>query len=257
MAAITYYISSVKNELFKLKRTFAFWLTLLASFFIPGLLFVVTLFKHKNFIPKDDSNPWDMIMQIETSIIVTVLMPFFIILVTSLIMQVEHRSGGFKDLFSLPVPKWSIYYGKLTVVLATVLLTYLLFSIFLLTGGYISGLLFPDLNYTSFSPDYFKLFKTLGVSFVALSGVIGLQFWLSFRVKNFIVPLGIGMVLVITGLVIGNYPNDAVYFPYAYNMITLPYINGEIEGMFLWYALGFFTLTTTVGFIDISRKNVK
>ena len=65
MTAITYYISSVKNELFKLKRTFAFWLILLASFFIPGLIFVVTLFKHKNFIPKDDSNPWDLIMTIE------------------------------------------------------------------------------------------------------------------------------------------------------------------------------------------------
>ena len=257
MSAITYYRLSVKNELYKLKRTFAFWLTLLASFFVPALLFIVTLFKHKNFIPKGDANPWDMIMQIETSIIVTVLIPFFILLVTSLIMQLEHRSGGLKDLFSLPVPKWSIYYGKLTVVLFTVFMTYLLFSIFLLMSGYISGLLFPDLKYTSFSPDFLKLFKTLGVSFVALLGVMGLQFWLSFRIKNFIIPLGIGMVLIITGLIIGNYPSDAVYYPYAYNMITMPFVNGEIEGQFLWYTLGFFILTTTIGFIDISKKNIK
>ncbi|MFY0629840.1 MAG: ABC transporter permease [Flavobacteriaceae bacterium] len=256
MTAITYYISSVKNELFKLKRTFAFWLTLLASFFVPGLLFVVTLFKHKNFIPKDDSNPWDLIMQIETSIIITVLIPFFILLVTSLIMQLEHRSGALKDLFSLPVPKWSIYYGKLTIVLATVFITYLLFSIFLLTGGYISGLLFPDLNYTSFSPDFLKLFKTLGVSFVASLGVVGLQFWLSFRIKNFIIPLGIGMVLVIAGLIIGNYPSDAVYYPYSYNMVTGAYLKGEVNNMFLWYSLGFFAITTTIGYIDISRKNI-
>ncbi len=257
MAAITYYISNVKNEFLKLKRTFAFWLTLIASFFIPGLLFTVTLFKHKNFIPKDGSNPWNMLMQIETTIIATVLMPFFIILVTSLIMQLEHRSESLKDLFSLPVPKWSIYYGKLTAVLATVFITYLLFSVFLLTGGYISGLLFPDLEYASFSPNYGRLFKTLGTSFVALLGIVGLQFWLSFRIKNFIIPLGIGMVLVITGLIIGNYPNEAVYYPYAYNMITLPFVNGEVEGQFLWVSLGLFILITTIGYLDIARKNIK
>tara|TARA_R110002073_G_scaffold89852_6_gene212483 strand:+ start:3302 stop:4075 length:774 start_codon:yes stop_codon:yes gene_type:complete len=256
MSVITYYISSVKNELFKLKRTFAFWLTLLAAIFIPGLIFVVMLFKHKNFIPKDDSNPWNMIMEIETSIIVTVLIPFFIILVTSLIMQVEHRSGGLKDLFSLPVPKWSVYYGKLTVVLITVFMTYLLFSAFFLAGGYISGILFPDLNYTSFSPDYLKLFKTIGASFVALLGILGLQFWLSFRVKNFIIPLGIGMILVIAGFVIANSPNDAIYYPYAYNTLTRPFVIGEMDATFLWYSLGFFITITTIGYIDISRKNI-
>jgi hypothetical protein len=224
---------------------------------MPALFFIVTLFKHKNFIPKEGENPWDMIFQIQATVIVTILIPFFIILFTSLIMQIEHRSGGLKNLFSLPVPKWSVYYGKLTAVLISVFVTYALFSVFVLIGGYLAGIIFPELKYTSFTPDYLDLFKTLGTSFVALLGILGLQFWLSFRMKNFIIPLSIGMVLAITGLVLGNFPKDSIYFPYAYNMLTKPFLKGEIDEMFLWYSIGFFILTTTIGFIDISRKNVK
>ena len=58
----------------------------------------------------------------------------------------------------------------------------------------------------------------LGLSFVASLGIVGIQFWLSFRFKNFIVPLGIGMTLVIVGLIASRAP-EAIYFPYAYNVL--------------------------------------
>ena len=74
--------------------------------------------------------------------------------------------------------------------------------------------------------------------------------------KNFIIPLGIGMVLVIAGLIIGNYPKDAIYYPYSYNMVTSAYLKGAVDSMFLWYSLGFFAIITTIGYIDISRKNI-
>lgn len=261
MNAISSYFISIKNEVFKLKRTFAFWLTIISAFFIPAIYFVYYLLKYKTLIPANDINPWDKFLNNQIISVSSLLIPLFIVLITSLIIQLEHKSSGIKLLFSLPISKWSIYYGKLTVVLGMILFTYVLFFIMMLCIGVIVGTVHKELNLLSYAPNYEQPIKLLFRSFTAILGILGIQFWLSFKMKNFIIPIGIGMVLVITGLIIFQ-AKESMYFPYAYSRLSL-FSLGEELGNMIWfpkvsiYSIGYFLFFSIFGYLDIGRMNIK
>ncbi len=263
MAAITYYLSSTKNEFIKLKKTFAFWLTIISALFIPVIYLLYYLLKYKDLIPAEGVNPWDGFFVDQINAAAPLLVPLFIVLLTSLIVQIEHKSSGIKHLFALPIPKWSVYFGKLTVVIGTISIAYVLFFIFMLVVGYIAGSIHKELNLLSFNPEPIESIKLLFRSFIATLGIVGLQFWLSFRMRNFIIPLGIGMVLIITGLIVYR-AEESLYFPYSYNMLSLfPIAVDNDMGNMLWfptvslYSIGYFVLFSIIGYFDIKRLNIK
>ncbi len=260
MAAITFYLSNTKNELIKLKGTFAMWLSVISGIMVPLLFFLVFFFRYDKLIPEEGINPWNKFMNDQVSNSIPFLVPMFIVLITSLIIQVEHKATGIKHLFALPIPKWSVYYSKLSIVVGSIVATYIYFFIAILIFGSLLGVLRPELNFLEFQPEYFKFIKILGMSFIASLGIVGLQFWLSFRFKNFIVPLAVGMIMVIIGLIVSRAP-EAIYFPYAYNILSvLQGSNGpQIFGIptVLVYSIIFFLITSVVGYLDIRRLNVK
>ncbi|WP_299108310.1 ABC transporter permease [uncultured Tenacibaculum sp.] len=260
MSALSFYISNTKNELIKLKRTFAFWLTIISALSIPLLFFIVYAVKHAKLIPEVGVNPWEkfMVNQVKNSI--PFFVPMFIVLITSLIIQVEHKASGIKHIFTLPVPKWSVYFGKLSIVLLSILITYVYFYLAILFFGVLLGAFYPDLGFLDFQPEFFKYIKMLFLSFIASLGIVGIQFWLSFRVKNFIVPLAVGMVLVIVGLIASQAP-ESIYFPYAYNLLSInlgdkaPLTFGYSS--VLVYSVFCFIVTCILGYFDIRRLNIK
>lgn len=260
MSAITFYISNTKNELIKLKRTFAFWLTIISALIIPLLFFIVYAVKHAKLAPGAGVNPWDkyMLNQVKNSI--PFFVPIFIVLITSLIIQVEHKATGIKHLFALPIPKWSVYFGKLSIVLFSIISTYVYFFVAILFFGTLLGVFYSDLAFLDFQPDYLKYIKMLGVSFIASLGIVGIQFWLSFRFKNFIVPLSVGMVFVILGLIAFQAP-ESIYFPYSYNILSIS-LGDQMPQTFgvssvTVYSILCFILTSALGYLDVKRLNIK
>lgn len=260
MTAITYYSANIKNEFIKLKRTFAFWLTIISALIVPLLFFIVYWAKPDKLIPAAGENPWGEFMfnQIQNSI--PFLAPMFIVLITSLIIQVEHKSNGIKHLFSLPIPKWSVYFGKLSIVLISIIATYIYFFVAILIFGYLLGIINSDLGFLNYQPEYFKYIKMISLSFISSLGIVGLQFWMSFRFKNFIVPLGIGMTMIIMGLIVSR-AAEAIYFPYSYPVLFIslgdkaPLTFGFSSVLF--YSLVCFISTAIIGYFDVKRLNVK
>lgn len=260
MSVLKYYSSSIKNEFIKLKRTFAFWLTIINGLVFPFLFFIIYLIKHEKMVPALGVNPWEkfMVNLVENSI--PFLIPMFIVLITSLIIQVEHKSHGIKHLFSLPIPKWSVYYGKLSIIIVSIITSYIYFFIAILMFGVLLGMFYSDLGFLDFQPDYLKYIKMLAMSFIASLGIVGIQFWMSFRFKNFIVPLGVGITLVIIGLIASQAP-ESIYFPYSFSILsisfgeTMPQTFG-ISSVTV-YSICFFIITAILGYIDIKRLNVK
>jgi len=246
----------------KLKSSFALWLAIISALFIPVIFFFYYTLKYKSLIPLSGVNPWEKFMIDQINAAAALLIPMFIILITSLIIQVEHKSSSIKYLFSLPVPKWSIYFGKLTASIGLILFTYTVFFLAMLIVGSIVGLIHSELNFLDHFPDFEKPVKLLFRSFIAVLGMVGIQFWISFRVKNFIIPLGIGIVLVITGLIIYK-AKESLYFPYAYNTISLLALRQEESNIELWFPLVsflsiiYFVTFSILGFLSINRMNVK
>lgn len=260
MMALFFYISSIKNELIKLKKTFAFWLSIISAISFPALFFLVYFFKYKAQIPKTGINPWEKFMTIQIENSIPFLIPMFIVLITSLIVQIEHKSLGIKHLFTLPVPKWSIYFGKLTIVLLTIIVTYIYYYLVMLLSGTLLGFIHPELAFLDFLPEHLKYIKILWTSFVASLGIVGIQFWLSFRNKNFIIPLGVGMLLAIVGVIVSQAP-ESIYFPYSFSILSVilsdktPLVLG-ISSITI-YSVICFLVTSLLGYIDIEKSNIE
>lgn len=260
MTALSFYISSIKNEFIKLKRTFAFWLTIISALLFPILFFIAFCIKHKTNTPKIGVNPWDYFMTVQIENSTPFFIPMFIVLITGLIMQIEHKSLGIKYLFALPIPKWSIYFGKLTIVIFAIITTYVYYYLAVLLSGFLLGLLYPDLAFLNFHPEHLKYIKLLLVSLVASLGIIGIQFWLSFRFKNFVVPLGIGMFLAIIGIIVSQAP-QSIYFPYSFSVLSvslgdkMPLIFG-VASVTVFSVLCFL-VTSILGYIHIKKLNIK
>ncbi|MCV6631166.1 MAG: ABC transporter permease [Flavobacteriaceae bacterium] len=262
MNQVYYFSKSIKNEALKLKNTFALWLSIISALFIPIIYFLYYFFKHKSLVPGEGVNPWNKFIMDQIMSASPLLVPFFIILITSLIIQIEHKSSAMKYLFSLPSPKWSIYFGKLLVAVGLILFTYLLFFGAMLVSGNLVGYIHPELGLIDHTPDYQKPMLLLFRSFLAILGILGIQFLLSFRIKNFIIPLGIGMVLVITGLIVYS-AEESLYFPYAYNMLSLYPIGNEEASLELWFpkvsiiSIIYFVGFSVFGYWSVSRMSVK
>lgn len=260
MTALTFYLSSTKNELIKLKETFAFWLTIISAVLFPILFFIAYNLKHETLTPEIGINPWDKFMSTQIQNSIPFFIPMFIVLITSLIMQIEHNSLGIKNIFALPVPKWSVYFGKLTIVLLAIITTYIYYYTTILISGAALGAIHSDLSFLNFHPDYFKYIKILSTSFIASLGIIGIQFWLSFRYQNFIIPLGIGMFFAIVGIIISQAP-QSVYFPYSFTVLSvtlgdkMPIISGFSAVTVFSFLC--FILTSVLGYLHIKTLNIK
>ncbi len=260
MTVLSFYISCIKNEFIKLKRTFAFWLTIISAILFPILFFIAYFLKHKTNTPEIGINPWEKFMttQIENSI--PFFIPMFIVLITSLIMQIEHKSLGLKHLFALPIPKWSVYFGKLTIVVFAIVATYVYYYIAILLTGALLGFIHTGLAFLNFQPEHLKFIKILFTSFIASLGIIGIQFWLSFRFENFIVPLGVGMFFAIIGIIISQAP-QSIYFPYSFSVLSvslgdkMPLTFG-VSSVTL-FSIICFLMTSVLGYIHIKKINIE
>lgn len=260
MTVLSYYVSNIKNEVIKLKSTFAFWLTIISALIFPLLFFTFYLVKHTKMVPAIGNNPWEKFMMNQVQNSIPFLLPMFIVLITSLIIQVEHKSNGIKHLFSLPIPKWSVYFGKLSIVIFSIITTYIYFFLAILLFGVLLGMFHSDLGFLDFQPDYSKYIRMLAMSFIASLGIVGAQFWMSFRFKNFIVPLGIGMTLVIIGL-IASQASESIYFPYSYNVLSIS-LGDKMPLTFgistvIVYSISCFFITAILGYLDVKRLNIK
>ena len=262
MNSIYYFTKSFKNELLKLRSTFTIWLAIISALFIPVIYFFYYLLKNETLIPAEGVNPWEKFMVQQITVSGSLLIPMFIILITSLLIQIEHKSTSLKYLFSLPVPKWSIYFGKLTVSVGLILFIYIFFFLAMLIGGSIVGFIHSELNFLDYFPNYQKPLMLLFRSFISILGIVGIQFWISFRIKNFIIPLGVGIVLVITGLIVYK-TGESLYFPYAYSSISLHPLSIEESDISLWFpkvsflSVSYFITSSILGFLSINKMNIK
>jgi hypothetical protein len=150
----------------------------------------------------------------------TLLLSMLIVFVSYSVNNIEHKSDTWKTLFSLPMPKFSIYAGKYSYALFIILLCLALFVVFTVAAGNLLSILKPQLNFRDYSITgillkmYFKLF-------LSSLGILSIQFILSLLFRDFIKPMGIGFVATIAGIILAsNHWTYAYLFPYAHPMIT-------------------------------------
>ncbi|MBC7777679.1 MAG: ABC transporter permease, partial [Phycisphaerae bacterium] len=163
-------------ELLKYQRTPALLLAIGAPFLIVLLNFCIFYFKGHVFLqPKKD--PWLEFWLNNLYPTTQVLFPLYVILVTVLIHQLEHQAHTMKLIYALPMPKWTVYLGKVILTLFLTALSILLFAFFILLAGKLLGIFKPDLRFGRYDP---RLGEGLGIVlrvYLASLAMVALQFW--------------------------------------------------------------------------------
>ncbi|ARS34760.1 ABC transporter permease [Pontibacter actiniarum] len=258
MNAITYYRSSLSAEALKLKNTFSLWLSILAPCALVSM-YVIAFWSKGEYLVQEGQNAWHQFAKQNFGIYTLLLMPIFIALLTSLTNGIEHKSNGWKHLYSLPLPKSTIYTAKATTVVGLVLLSNAVFLLAYLAGGLFLTLVRPGLGFESMAGLGIVCFTVLKL-FLASFVIIAVQFWLSMRWSSFALSMGVGIVAIVTVVVAMRWEHIH-YYPFAYPFVTIrAFPTGpEVSNMFsqeVLLSMGAGLLVFILGYADIRRKRI-
>jgi hypothetical protein len=248
------YFRCLSAEFLKARRT----VFLLGSILLPVLLAFFNFLLHlaSNLLPSgsNPSNAWMSLNHNDYTLGTLIVFPVIFVFASTFTAHQEHDNHQWRRLLSLAVPRQAIYLAKVTFTLFLGLLSTLIMwgtSIFL--GGVYawlrpeSGLVFTQMPVWNMLWVYFAIF-TLGML------MAGLQFEFSLRVNNFVLSVGVGIALILSGMFFTEVPG--VRFIYPWSLQALIYKADTLAQLFLsmiFSVLGFAALTWWGGRAFIHR----
>lgn len=214
-------INSIKSEWLKTRKSASSWLSIIGGLFIPIIFIIGFLYNHKTIATYgEEGNNWTSHFFQVWQAMVVFLLPMGLVLATSLITQMEFRNNTWKQLHTTPQHFRTIFVAKFIVILLMTLQFFVFFNLGFLLSGILPSLIFDhSLPNASFPFDQF--FTSNGKIFLTCLPILAFQFLISLRFKNFLVPIGVGLVLLVSTLImIGNW-KYAYLSPFSYCSLTM------------------------------------
>ncbi len=251
------FINCFTAEWLKKRRSFASWLVLAGGFFIPLVNMIIFMVYPKQLLSLHTSGQfWKLLFQHSWQIMAIMLLPMGIVLAVSLITQLEFKNNTWKQLHTTPVSFGTVYFAKLLVLLVMLVQLFILFNI----GNYLSVIIpvlfnrhFPFPNYPA---DFAWLLKENAAYFLMCMPMVALQYIISLQYKNFMIPIGAGLVVVVGGLIAISW-KYAFTIPSAYTGLYFLQSSKSAppaHNLFLWSAC-YFLLFSLLGYwLYISKK---
>ncbi|PSL45377.1 hypothetical protein CLV51_10479 [Chitinophaga niastensis] len=212
------FLSNVQAELLKTKRTAALWLTLLAAAFVPAINCLICLQRPDIMMAKFKVDPWLTFLRFNWKNTASAILPLFVILLTSLLLQIEYRNATWKQVYAMPRKYADIFFSKFLVIQALIIGFLLLFNVFMLTSAFVIHSFQPGYAFYAGAIPWDTMAIQTTRIYTGILGVAAIQYWLSTRFRNFTIPLGTGMGLWIAGLILMDW-DKIIYYPYMYTTL--------------------------------------
>jgi hypothetical protein len=221
MTAVKFLLRTVHSEWSKSRKTFIPWLCILAPVLHAALIYL-TLYHAGNSIIQPGENVWDALAAQSFQGLYMIFYPLAACILVSLIFQTDHQANMWKHLYALPLPRWSIYTAKslfafLLIGLCLVFYSLLMpLAISLLSGRYPSWGLnnYIHAAATIFLPTALK-------GWIASAALCAIQSWISYRFKNFAIPLTFGLGATLVGVIAIQGWKYVGYYPYAFPLLSI------------------------------------
>ncbi|WP_045688406.1 ABC transporter permease [Hymenobacter sp. AT01-02] len=237
----------------KLRRTVALWLAV-GGGALPVLLNFCIFYSKGQYIIKPGQNPWPQYVSMSWQTSSILLLPLFMVLLTGLLTNVEHRASGWKHVHALPVGRWAVYSSKLLILLQLTLLAETLYVVLLLGAGVLLGWLRPGLGFQANHPDLLPVATMLGHTFIATLGMLGVQYVAALWWRGMVGPLGLGIAGIVTGLTLLRWEHIDL-IPYAATTRVLGALGGKgaltVNPHMMpaeWYSLAWFAGSLLLGY---------
>jgi hypothetical protein len=247
-------VIATRAELIKNKRSAAFWLCFIGSAFIPFIFFLTYSIRPDLSYPRLAEEPWQVHLGKGWQNFSAFLLPMFVILTCSLIPQVEYKNNTWKQVFASPLSIGDIFFSKYLSIIAMVLFLFVMFNIFMLLAGVSANLVYSKYTFLHKAVDWTTLISINVRSFISLLAIISIQYWLSLRFRNFIVPIGIGLGLLVTALILMPWEHINKV-PYAFPLLSFSQAaTGKRAGLLATheiYSIVYFLLFSLLAFADM------
>ena len=260
------FLISLRSEFYKSRKTLAFLSAILLPLILTLLIGSGFIINADRVAPYPPMMQWMRFTSAFLGVMGTLLLPMLVIFQTYSVNSIEHRSDMWKSLFSLPLPKWSMYGSKWMYAVLLNALCLTLFATFVLAAGQLMSVLKPELKFDEYDFTMI-LFKIHFKLFLASLGILSIQFLLSIIWDDFLKPMGIGFILTVFGIICGNLGwKYAFTIPYAHPMLALKSIMGQAStksmafDMFtkeVYVSLAVAVATFIAGYFVVSRRSIK
>lgn len=140
------FILSFRSEFFKSRKTLGFWAAILLPLLICLLLFVGFYSKSERLTGMSPMMLWLQFSGAILSIMGSLLLPMFVVFIAYSVNSIEHKADTWKNLFSLPISRLSVYAAKYFYALFLIFMCLTLFVLFTIGFGNLLSLVKPELR---------------------------------------------------------------------------------------------------------------
>ena len=230
-------------ELLKVRRSQAQWM-MIAIPLLVVLLNVLMLIKRTPVASLTDAH-WLRLWQSTTALWCYFMLPLYIALVTGLLNGHEHKNGTWRLMLTLPISQRQLYVAKavlawLFVLGANVVLvggTSLAIGLLGLAGAALTG---------AFAAPMLAMLAKISLACIP---VLLIQHAVSWRVRNLVLPLAVGVIATMGVLQIGSSTYWA-WYPWTYPLMAANGSDTAMQSHAMWLAAGvgaaLFALTALV-----------
>ncbi|GAB4091121.1 ABC transporter permease [Flaviaesturariibacter terrae] len=250
-------LTALRSEILKSKRTASFYFTIIGAAPVP-LIFLLNVLTGGGDVEAVHRGSLNAVFELGMERNGLVFFPLYVILLSTLLPQIEYRNNTWKQVFAAPQT-------KATVFLAKFLNSNRLIGLFLLTNLLYLSLVIvlihfadPARNLLSQPFDATRLLTATATTYITMLALCTFQFWLGLRFRNFVVPIAIGLTLWITGMMISiEFQSGLVnFFPYSFQTFPyLPKLQPKIAQA-CWASAANALLFLGFGFLDFRKRRL-
>jgi lantibiotic transport system permease protein len=248
---------SLRSEILKTKRTASFYLTLIAAAVIP-IIFILDM-TVDGISPENKHNIFSKMFEEGFKMTGFVVFPMFVILISTLLPQIEFKNNAWKQVFASPQTKVSVFAAKFINIHLLIIVFLVINQLLVFLAAVILHLMEPTWHVLSQPINGYNIFTDVLNSYVTVLALGTFQFWLGLRFKNFIVPIAIGISCWVVGciLVLEYHSSYAAYFPYSFHVYNLfPKYKPQLNAI-EWTSGAYALLFIVLGFIDFNTRRKK
>ncbi|MBC7904967.1 MAG: ABC transporter permease [Gemmatimonadaceae bacterium] len=251
-------LNSLRSELLKTKKTWVLYLCFLGAVIIPTLSFLFDQGTEEA-ISRFKADPWNLFLKNGTEILAIIFLPAFVVLVCTLLPQIEYRNGTWKQVFTSPQKMHNVFIAKFLTAQIFIIAFIVLHNLFMMVSMMGLQLTNPELNIWNHAIDVKRLLIKNGNIYVSALALSTIQFWFGLRFKSFLAPVGFGLAMWIASMLLALEHKwiHADKIPFAYPMmIVFPAYKNQLESI-MWSSVAYAGLFLIVAYLDFSRRKAK
>ncbi|HVG41820.1 MAG TPA: ABC transporter permease [Chitinophagaceae bacterium] len=246
---------SLRSELVKSKRTSLWYLCLIAAVLAPVFSFLDSTSSYRIADLKND--PWNLhLIGMGGLVFNMMILPFFLMLVCTLLAQLEYRNNTWKQVYVSPQSLLNVFIAKYLIVQMMLLGVFILTLVLMVVSLLAVDQFETDLNLLKHQFDWKRFFIFYGRVYITVLAISAFQFWLGLRFKSFIVPLVIGISLFLAAsMMMEEHPwVHANKLPYIYPLRNCFPQHPSDTSTVIWGSVAYTAIFLVLGYLDFNKR---